>query len=85
MPNDKADTAKVMREAIATRVRGAVAEARKTQREVGDAVGIPQSSVSLKMNGERAWRAEELAALAGFLAVPIERLMPIVEPAASAS
>lgn len=82
MTNDKADTARVMREAIATRVRGAIAEGRKTQREVGEAIGIPQSSVHLRLVGERPFRAEELAALAEFLGVPVERFMPAPERAA---
>jgi len=84
MPNDKADTARVMREAIATRVRGALAESRKTQREVGEALGIPQSSISLRLTGERPFRAEELAALAEFLGVPIERFMPLPEQVTAA-
>lgn len=84
MPNDKADAAKVIREAIAARVRGALAEARKTQRQVADVLGIDQSAVQLRLAGTRAFRAEELAALSDYLGVPVERFMPTPTEAGAA-
>lgn len=83
MPNDIADTASLMREAIAARVRGLMAERRKTQRELGEVLGIPQSSVSLRLTGERAFRAEELTLIADFLGAPVEQLL--IRPAVPAS
>ncbi len=84
MPNDKADTAKAMRDAIAARVRGALSEANKTQRQVAELLGIPQSAVSLRLTGDRAFRAEELAALSDYLDVPVERFMPAQAEAGAA-
>lgn len=84
MPNDNTDAAKVMREAIAARVRGALAECHKTQRDIAPILGIPQSSVSLSVRGKRPFRAEELATLADHLGVPVERFMPVSSQASAA-
>lgn len=72
------------REAIATRVRGAVAEHKKTQREIGEILGLPQSVIQLRLKGERAFRAEELQKLADALGEPIERFFPAATPAGAA-
>lgn len=75
-----------VRGAIAARARGALAEKCKTQRQLGEVLGIPQSSVALRLKGVTPFRAEELAAMADFLDVPVERFMPMANaPAASAA
>lgn len=85
MPNERAEAAKVMREAIATRVLDAMTERQKSQREIGEILGLPQSAVSLRTSGKRPFRAEELAAIAEFLDTPIERFLPATEPAGDAA
>jgi transcriptional regulator with XRE-family HTH domain len=73
MNNERTESATLARLAIAAKVRGAVAEHQKTQREIGEILGLPQSVVQLRLKGERPFRAEELAKLADGLGVPIER------------
>lgn len=84
MQNDEADSTTVAREAIAAEVRAEVARQRKTQREVGVVLGLPQSVVQLRLKGERPFRAEELAKLAEAFGVPVERFFPAPTTAAGA-
>lgn len=77
MNNERTESATVAREAIAAKVRGAVAEHQKTQREIGEILGLPQSVIQLRLKGERAFKAEELAKLADALGVPVERFFPV--------
>lgn len=72
MTNERAESATLAREAIAAKVRAAVAEHAKTQREIGEILGLPQSVIQLRLKGERPFRAEELAKLAEALGVPVE-------------
>lgn len=60
---------------IAAEVRAEMARQNKTQREIAAILGIPQPSLCLRVNGERSFRAEELAVLAEALDVPVERFM----------
>lgn len=76
MPNEQAETATVMRDAIATEVRAELGRQRKTQREVGQMLGLPQSSIALRLNGKTPFRAEELVALAEALGVSVDRFIP---------
>jgi transcriptional regulator with XRE-family HTH domain len=76
MPNEHTETATMARDAIAAEVRAEVARQQKSQREIGEILGLPQPSVQLRLKGERAFRAEELAALAAALGVPVERFFP---------
>jgi transcriptional regulator with XRE-family HTH domain len=85
MNNERTESATVAREAIAAKVRGAVAEHQKTQREIGEILGLPQSVVQLRLKGERPFRAEELAKLAAGLGVPVERFFEGAATAAGAA
>ena len=84
MTNERAESATVAREAIAAKVRAAVAEQKKTQREIGEILGLPQSVIQLRLKGERPFRAEELAKLADALGEPVERFFPAPMPSAGA-
>ena len=64
-----------IREAIADAVRAEMARGRRTQRELAAVLGLDQASVSLRLRGERSFKAEELAATAGFLQVSVESLL----------
>lgn len=70
------------REAIAREVRAELARQRKTQRDVGDVLGLPQSAVWFRLQGGRSFKAEELALVADWLGVPIAQFMPDSERAA---
>lgn len=76
MPNERTDPATMAREAIAAEVRAEVARQQKSQREIGEILGLPQPSVQLRLKGKRPFRAEELAKLADCLGVPVERFFP---------
>lgn len=84
MNNERTESATVAREAIAAKVRGAVAEHQKTQREIGEILGLPQSVVQLRLKGKRPFRAEELAKLAVGLGVPVERFFESATTAGAA-
>lgn len=51
----------------------------KTQAELAEALGMPKQVISLRMLGRRAFRAEELAAIANWLGVPIGVFVPPAE------
>lgn len=69
-PNDPERTA------IATEVRAELARQQKTQREVGDILGLPQQSIARRLAGDISFRAEELTKLAAALGVPVTRFLP---------
>ncbi len=71
------------RERIAAEVRAELARQQKTQRDVAEILGLPQPVVSLRLQGKRAFRAEELGKLAEALSVPISRFFPEPEGAAA--
>jgi transcriptional regulator with XRE-family HTH domain len=62
-----------VRDTIAAEIRAEMARKQKTQYDLADVLGIPQSAVSLRLNGKRPFRAEELPIVAGLLGVPVER------------
>jgi transcriptional regulator with XRE-family HTH domain len=61
---------------IANEVRAELARQQKTQRDAADILGLPQQSVQMRLKGKTAFRAEELAALAVGLGVPVSRFFP---------
>lgn len=75
MPDNEASAAALTRKAIAAEVRAELARQSKTQRELGAALGLPQSSIHLRLVGERPFRGEELAMMAAWLDVPVERFL----------
>jgi predicted XRE-type DNA-binding protein len=66
----------VLRRAIAAEVRAELARQQKTQRDVAEWLNLPQPSVSLRLQGERSFRGEELKILADRLGVPVDSFMP---------
>ncbi|MEV6633930.1 helix-turn-helix transcriptional regulator [Actinoplanes sp. NPDC051470] len=84
MPNNEPPAATALRDAIAGKVRGALAEASKTQRDLGEILNLPQSAVQLRLSGQRPFRAEELGLIARWLGVPIEQFVPAASSAGAA-
>lgn len=70
MPNSS------VREDIAAEVRAELARQNKSQRDVAEALGMVQPVVSLRLQGKRSFRAEELAQLAEWLGVPVAQFLP---------
>lgn len=66
----------MMRKAIATEVRAEIGRQQKNGREIAEQLGIAASVFYLRLNGSRAFRAEELVLLANLLDVPVERFLP---------
>lgn len=83
MPDIESPAATMARQTIATEVRAELARQSKTQRDVGEILGLPQSAVQLRLSGQRPFRAEELVVLANSLSVPVERFLQV--PAAAAA
>jgi transcriptional regulator with XRE-family HTH domain len=67
------------RAAVAAAVRAELARRGKTQREVGEILGLPQPSISVRLRGLRSFRAEELISIADWLGIPVVQLMPDTE------
>jgi transcriptional regulator with XRE-family HTH domain len=65
-----------LRAAIAAEVRAEMARQGRKQRQLAAVIDNVQPIVSLKLRGERSFRAEELRAIATWLGVPIGQLMP---------
>lgn len=65
----------VDRAGIAAEIRAEMARQQKTQRDLGEVLGIDQGSASLRLSGRRSFRAEELAAIAEWLGRPIGQFM----------
>jgi len=63
---------------IAAEVRAEMARQMKGQRELAELLGVDQGSTSLRLQGERSFRAEELVRVAEWLGIPIGRLTPAV-------
>ena len=55
-----------VRAMIAAEVRAELARQRKTQREAAAALDMTQPALQLRLSGQRAFRAEELAVLAAW-------------------
>lgn len=65
-----------MRKSIAAEVRAELARQSKSHRDLGEILDLPQSSVSLRLSGDRSFRAEELAIMAAGLEVPVAKFFP---------
>lgn len=80
MNNDATETATMERDphrdAIAAEVRAEIARQGKTQREIAAMIDLPQSSLQLRLKGDRPFRAEELTKLAEALGIPADRFLP---------
>jgi len=70
------------RETIAANVRAEAARKRKTQADLAAMLGKSQQAVSRKWHGETPFTAEEMAALALGLGVPVSALIGEPERAA---
>lgn len=66
------------RTAIAREVRAEMGRQQKTHRELAAVLGLDQGSTSLRIGGHRSFRAEELAATAEWLGVPVAAFL--IEP-----
>lgn len=71
-----------IRSTIASEVRAELARQHKTQRDLADVLGLDQSSTWLRLRGQRSFKAEELAALASWLGVPMGQFAPTQDVAA---
>jgi len=72
------------RKRIAAEVRAELARQQKTQRDVGDILGLPQQSILMRLKGRTPFRAEELAKLADAWDVPVSRFFPEPEAVSAA-
>lgn len=63
------------REEIAANVRAAKARRRVSDSVIADALNLPRSGVSERMNGHARWQIEEIEALTEILDVPLEQLL----------
>jgi predicted XRE-type DNA-binding protein len=61
---------------IAAHVRAEISRQMKPQRELVELLGISQAQVSERVRGDVEWRISELVKVAGFLGVPLSRLVP---------
>ena len=62
-------------EIVASNVRAEVARAGITQRNFARLIGLSQSNVSHRWNGERAWKLDELGFIADALGVSVADLV----------
>lgn len=56
-------------------VRAELARNRVTQHELGGAIGMGQPALSLRLSGQREFRASELDRIAQYLRVPVSTLI----------
>lgn len=56
-------------------VRGEMARRGVTQAQLAKVLGLSQAAVSARLRGETPFDINELARIAGFLDVPVERLL----------
>lgn len=73
------------RDAIAAEVRAEVARQQKSQREIGEILGLPQPSVQMRLKGNTPFRAEELVMLAEAFGVSVDHFVPAAWRAAGAT
>lgn len=52
---------------------------KRTQAELAAVLNVDQGSISNRLRGKTTWSAFEVSAVAGWLGVPIEELVPAVE------
>lgn len=65
-----------VRAEIAANVRAELGRAQKQQGDLAALLGVDGGSASLRLQGKRSFRAEELAKIADWLDIPVTRLMP---------
>jgi transcriptional regulator with XRE-family HTH domain len=51
----------------------------RTQKQLADILKVDQGSISKRLRGNTVWSAVEIAAVAAWLGVPVEELLPEVE------
>lgn len=68
-------------EVVAARVRGRMAEQRKTQADLAAALGVSQPAVSRRLYGHVPFDVGEIVKVADFLGVPASALLPEEVPA----
>lgn len=73
------------RDSIAGAVRAELARRRMSQRDAAEIIGVDQGSISLRLSGDRPFRAEELAALADALGIPVTVFYGETTPAGTRS
>lgn len=73
------DTREAERQAIAAEIRAEMARQQITQRDLAEKVGIFQQALQVRLTGARSFRAEELAAVAAALGVPVTNFLPAAE------
>jgi transcriptional regulator with XRE-family HTH domain len=66
---------------IAGHVRAEMARHNRAGRELADLLGVSTAAISRRMRGHVPFRADEVIAIAGWLGVPVDALLP--PPAAS--
>lgn len=66
-----------VRAEIAANVRAELGRAQKQQGELAELLGVDGGSASLRLQGKRSFRAEELAAIADWLGIPVTRFMVV--------
>jgi transcriptional regulator with XRE-family HTH domain len=74
------DTREAERRTIAAEVRAELARQQITQRELADRIGMFQQALQVRLAGRRPFRAEELAAIAAALGVPVTQFLLTAEP-----
>lgn len=71
------------RQRIAAEIRAEMARQNKSQRDIADALRLPQQALQIRLAGKRSFRAEELADLAVALGVPVAQFLPTPREAAA--
>jgi len=61
---------------VAAEVRAEMARQRRTQTDIGAAIGWSQQFLSRRLTGEQPFGIDEIEALAAELGVPLAKLMP---------
>lgn len=69
----------------AANVRAEMARRSISQTQLAQAIGINQSGLSKRLRGLVPFDVDEMAAVAGFLDVPLAELLPQPEPEPAAS
>lgn len=62
-------------EVVAEAIRNALAEAKKSGRQLAHEIGMPRSNLSRRMTGEVDFTIDELAAIAAALDIPLSALV----------
>ncbi len=82
MARTRTPTADTPAAEIARAVRAEMARRGITQETLADRLGLTQRAMSRRLTADTSFRAEELAAIAEVLGVPVDVLLPTSERAA---